>query len=66
MEIIQRLVEQDKKIWYKINVLWQNKILDTIAPILRNPNTWIPLYVFWQFLFLINMGKRVFIGVLVF
>jgi membrane-associated phospholipid phosphatase len=58
MEIIQRLVEQDKKIWYKINVLWQNKILDTIAPILRNPNTWIPLYVFLAIFIPYKYGKK--------
>jgi undecaprenyl-diphosphatase len=58
MEIIQRLVEQDKKIWYKINVLWQNKILDAIAPILRNPNTWIPLYIFLAIFIPYKYGKK--------
>lgn len=58
MEIIQRLVEQDKKVWYKINVLWQNKILDLIAPILRNPNTWIPLYIFLAIFIPYKFGKK--------
>lgn len=57
-DLLQQLIEQDKKVWYTVNVLWQNKALDTIAPVLRNPNTWIPLYVFLAIFIPYKFGKK--------
>lgn len=44
--ILNEILRLDKKVWYHVNVLWQNDILDTVTPILREPKTWIPLYLF--------------------
>ena len=43
---LNELLQQDRKVWYQINVLWQNDFLDFITPYLREPKTWIPLYLF--------------------
>lgn len=44
--IINDLLKFDHKVWYHINVLWQNGLMDLVAPVLREPRTWIPLYLF--------------------
>lgn len=54
----QSLVQLDKNAWYHINVLWQNDVLNAIAPILRNPNTWIPLYVFLAIFIPYKFGRK--------
>lgn len=54
----QSLEKLDKNAWYHINVLWQNDVLNTIAPILRNPNTWIPLYVFLAIYIPYKFGRK--------
>lgn len=44
--ILHEILKQDRNAWYHINVLWQNNVFDFLAPYLREPKTWIPLYVF--------------------
>lgn len=39
-------VSLDYKIWYYLNVVWHNHVLDVVIPFLRNPWTWAPLYLF--------------------
>lgn len=56
--ILHRLEQLDKNIWYKVNVLWQSDLLNTITPVLRNPNTWIPLYVFLAIFIPYKFGKK--------
>lgn len=43
---IDYILEADRVVWYHVNVLWQNTVFDFLAPIFRNPKTWIPLYLF--------------------
>jgi len=52
------LEKWDQKMWYQVNVLWQNDSLNAIAPILRNPNTWIPLYVFLAIFIPYKFGRK--------
>lgn len=44
--ILNEILRLDKNVWYHVNVLWQNNVMDLMAPHLRNPVTWIPLYIF--------------------
>lgn len=57
-EFIQSIVHIDKAAWYHINVLWQNAALDAIMPILRNPITWAPLYLFLVVYIPYRFGKK--------
>lgn len=57
-ELIKNIISKDQELWYKINVLWQNDLFDIIAPLLRNPNTWIPLYVFLAIYIPYKFGKK--------
>ncbi len=56
--ILHKLVRLDKSVWYKVNVLWQNELLDIVTPVLRNPNTWIPLYVFLAIFIPYKFGRK--------
>lgn len=40
------LTDWDLHAWQLIHVQWRNGLLDAVAPILRHPPTWIPLYLF--------------------
>jgi membrane-associated phospholipid phosphatase len=40
------LVSLDYKIWYYLNAVWHNPVLDAFIPFLRNPWTWAPVYLF--------------------
>lgn len=55
---IQSVLQQDQAAWYHINVLWQNPFLDALMPILRNPFTWAPLYVFFASYIPYRFGKK--------
>jgi len=55
---LQSLLQEDQKLWYHINVLWQNDVLNTLAPIIRNPLTWLPLYVFIAIVIPYKFGKK--------
>ncbi len=52
------VIHYDHSIWYRINVLWQNSFLDTIAPYLRDQWFWTPLYLFLLIFMPSNFGKR--------
>lgn len=43
--MLQRLLDLDKYIGYLINVTLQNHYFDFILPTLREPLTWVPLYI---------------------
>ncbi|MDI9319448.1 MAG: phosphatase PAP2 family protein [Phycisphaerales bacterium] len=55
---LHSLLQEDQKLWYHINVLWQNEVLNTLTPILRNPLTWLPLYVFLAIFIPYKFGKK--------
>mgnify|MGYP003331207777 CR=1 FL=1 len=55
---MQKLIELDHRIFFFINGKMQNHFFDLVLPVVRNPKTWIPLYVA-LFIFLIwKFGKQ--------
>lgn len=36
----------DYNLWYLLNSVWRNEVLDTVMPFFRNQWTWAPLYLF--------------------
>lgn len=56
--MLERLLEQDALWFYTVHFEWSNKFMDALAPFLRNPLFWAPLYLFLIFFAIINYGKR--------
>jgi membrane-associated phospholipid phosphatase len=56
--LIKNIISKDQELWYKINVLWQCDFLNTVTPILRNPITWTPLYLFLVVFLPYKFGKK--------
>lgn len=54
----EKLVQWDQSLFIKINSDWTNPVFDTIAPILRNSDTWAPLYLFLFVFILMNFKVR--------
>lgn len=44
--MIEYLISLDKELFFSINQGWSHPFLDWLMPILRNPYTWAPLYLF--------------------
>ncbi|MEO7264162.1 MAG: phosphatase PAP2 family protein [Ferruginibacter sp.] len=57
---MQQLLQFDKDFFYLINSRWQNSLFDTIMPLLRHANFWVPLYLFLFVFVLTNFKKNVF------
>lgn len=51
---MNHLIEYDIALFSKINGQWHNGFLDWLMPLLRNPFTWAPLYLFAVVFMLIN------------
>ncbi|MGC4058982.1 MAG: phosphatase PAP2 family protein [Chitinophagaceae bacterium] len=55
MGFTETIIRIDQQCQQQINRYWQNGFLDTLAPVLREPKSWIPLYLFlaiflpWKF-----------------
>ncbi len=43
---MQSLLQWDEALLKHINSEWHNSFLDSLLPLLRNQNTWVPLYLF--------------------
>lgn len=56
--IFERLIAWDYKVWFYMNTVWHNSVLDAIVPYLRNPFTWAPLYLFLLMFITINFGRK--------
>lgn len=52
------LIYLDFTMWYYLNTVWHNNVLDTIIPFFRNQWTWAPLYLFLLFFMLMNYKRR--------
>jgi len=48
----------DRKLFFLVNNGMANNFFDTVMPVLRESNTWIPLYLFMLVFALVNFGKR--------
>lgn len=58
MGIWDTIVKWDYEIWYYMNTVWHNDVLDAIVPYLRNQWTWAPLYLFLLLFMTMNFGRR--------
>jgi len=57
-ELRDNIVYFDYEIWYYVNTVWHNDVLDAIVPYFRNQYTWAPLYLFLLVFTLRNFGWR--------
>ncbi len=56
--LLDRLLEFDTWLLLKINSDWNNPFFDTVFPLWRQAQFWIPLYLFLFIYMLMNFGKR--------
>ena len=56
--MLEKLQEWDYLWFYAIHLEWISPVMDVLAPLLRNPYFWAPLYLFLIFFAIINYGKR--------
>ena len=54
---MQRVLEADRYIFGLINNKWNNSFFDSLMPLLRNSNFWLPLYLFLLIFALMNIRK---------
>ena len=57
MNMIDQIVHIDQEIFLAINQGLSNPVFDWLLPILRNPYTWAPLYLFLVIFFIKTYGK---------
>jgi undecaprenyl-diphosphatase len=55
---MNQIIQLDKAIFQLINQRWHNHLFDTLMPIIRNSQTWIPLYFFLLLICLFNFDKN--------
>ena len=55
--MLEQIIEFDKELFLGINNGWSNPFFDWLLPILRNPYTWAPLYLFLIIFFIRTYGK---------
>ena len=60
MNFVSSLVEADRKVFYLINTRFSFSSLDHIMLLVRQPYTWIPLYLFFLLFFYANCRKYLF------
>jgi len=60
--MLQQIIDFDKDIFLLINQGLSNPVFDWLLPILRNPFTWAPLYLFIIIFFIKHYGK---LGILI-
>lgn len=56
--MIEYLLQLDLKVFLFLNKDMSNAFFDWLMPVLRNPYTWAPLYLFLLIFFIRNYGKR--------
>jgi membrane-associated phospholipid phosphatase len=55
---MNELLIWDQFIFYKINTGLANRFFDELMPLLRNPPTWIPFYVFFAVFLIYNFKRK--------
>jgi len=55
---MKKIIDFDKWLFLKINNDGTSKFLDKLMPVLREPTTWIPLYIFLFLFVVISFGKK--------
>lgn len=64
MDLLKRLIEYDKALMLHINSKWHTPLLDTIFQHIRETLFWLPLYLFFIVLAILNFGKKGWLWVL--
>lgn len=64
MDLINRLIEFDKELMLRINTRWHHPILDILFQHIRETYFWLPLYLFFIVLAILNFGKKGWLWVL--
>jgi undecaprenyl-diphosphatase len=52
------LLRFDQQFFYLINGKWHNAFLDSVLPVIRTSQLWVPLYLFLLVFMLVNFGTR--------
>lgn len=60
--MLERIIQIDQEVFLMLNQSASNAIFDWLLPILRNPFTWAPLYLFLVIFFIKHYGK---VGILI-
>lgn len=55
--MLENILNLDQELFLAINQGWQSNFLDWLFPILRNPYSWMPLYLFLIIFFIRTYGK---------
>ena len=58
MNVLERIVHLDLRLFYKINGVWTNHFFDNVFPYLRESIIWIPLYLFLLLFSCMNFGLK--------
>jgi membrane-associated phospholipid phosphatase len=64
MDLIERILENDRALMIRINADWHNPVLDTIFQHIRETYFWVPMYLFFIVLAVLNFGKKGWLWVL--
>ncbi|MBV8252883.1 MAG: phosphatase PAP2 family protein [Chitinophaga sp.] len=64
--MLEHLLRGDLWLFFHINGMWHNSVLDVIMPMLREPFMWAPLYLFLALFITINYGWRGFFWIVFF
>lgn len=64
--MLNKLLEWDKQLFFKINGQWTNAFLDHNFPWWRESITWYPLYLFLFVFGIMNLGRKVWFWILAF
>ena len=58
MHVLERIIQFDFWLFFKINGTWTNSVFDTFLPFFRESLVWLPLYLFLLVFILLNFGLR--------
>lgn len=56
--LLQTILEWDRWLFLKINTILTHPLLDTIFPLWRDSELWVPFYLFLIVLAIVNFGKK--------
>jgi len=62
--ILDRILDLDTWLFLKINTVFTNPVFDTVLPLWRDSELWVPLYLFLIIFALMNFGKKGWIWIL--
>ncbi len=58
MNALERVIQFDFWLFFKINGTWTSSFFDTFFPLMRESVTWVPLYLFLLVFIWVNFGVR--------